>query len=90
LLRNDFQITNLIFRILAPVRFHQPNDDIHALLAQDMGIIQHVVGFADARRRTDVDAEPWLVPAASRERSLPLTSPPQPGDGFQSRPPQEE
>ena len=53
---NDLKIANLLGGLLASVRFHQTDYHIHALLALQQGVVQHVVGFAHARSGAEIDA----------------------------------
>ncbi len=55
-LGDDFEILDLRFGISATVRFDEPDDDINALLAEAVCILQHVEGFANAGSGSEVDA----------------------------------
>ena len=80
-LRNDLQIANLICRLFAAVGLDQADDNIFALLALHQGVIEHVVGFADAGGCANIDAQPGGFLLAFETGSLPWPSPPQPDAG---------
>ena len=57
-LGHDLQVADAGLGLLAPVGLHQADHHIHALLMlHQVGVVQHVVGLAHARRRADVDAQ---------------------------------
>ncbi len=56
-LGDDLEIANLFRGLLPSVRLHQSNHNIHALLALQQGVIQHVIGFPHAGSGPDIDSE---------------------------------
>lgn len=54
---DDLKIAYLVFGLLTAVWFNQTDHDIHALLALQVGIAEHMVGFADAGGRSDIDSK---------------------------------
>ncbi len=55
--RNDFEAFQQRFGLLAAVRLDDADDDVVAVLLSGARLLQHLVGLADARRRTDEDLE---------------------------------
>src|SRR5574341_1013298 len=55
--RNAFQIADQRLGLGAPVRLHKRYNYIHALLFELMSVFQHLIRFAYARSRADVDAQ---------------------------------
>ncbi len=58
---NHFQVANFGFGIGSSIGFDQANDDTVALLAQQVGIFQHLVCLANAWSCTNVDAQPGVL-----------------------------
>ena len=58
LTRQNLEAVEQSLRLLAAVRLDHADDDVHALLQLGASRQQHLVGFADARRRTDKNLEP--------------------------------
>ena len=57
-LRDDLEVPDLFLGFLPSVGLHQADDDIFAALrSHQVGIVQHLVGFAHARRSAQVDAQ---------------------------------
>ena len=56
--RNDFEAFGLGDGVLAAVRLEVADDDVHALAAQLLGLLQHAVGLADPGGVAQVDLEP--------------------------------
>ncbi len=57
-LGHDLQVADARFGLRAAVRLHQADDDIDALLVlHAVGIVEHVVGLAHARRGAEIDAQ---------------------------------
>ena len=82
-LGNDFEIADAGLGLLAPVRLDQADDDIDALLVlMQVGVVEHVVGFAHAGRGADVDAQLGGFRCFSSMISAMLSPPPR-DDGFQ-------
>ena len=52
---NDLEISYLVLGVLSAVGLDQPNDHVDALLLHQVGIFQHLVGFAHAGRGPEVD-----------------------------------
>ena len=58
-LRNHFEVADARLGIRSAMRLHQANHYIHILLVQhQVGVVEQVVGFANTRRRANVDAQP--------------------------------
>ena len=55
--RNDFQTLEQRFGFLAAVGLDDADDDVVPVLLAGAGLLQHLVGLADARRRADEDSE---------------------------------
>ena len=53
----ELQILNQVLRILAPVRFDQPDHHVDALLPHQVGILEHLESLANAGRCADIDAQ---------------------------------
>ena len=56
-LRNDFKIANEGRGFGTSVGFNQPDDDVHALMAQHVSLFEHAVRFAHAGRSAQIDAQ---------------------------------
>ncbi len=56
--RNDFEIANLVGGLLAAVCLDEADHDVDALLALEEGIVEHVIGLANAGGRAEIDAKP--------------------------------
>jgi hypothetical protein len=57
-LGHNLEVADARFGLFASVGFDQADHHIHALLVlHQVGVVEHVVGFAHARRGADVDAE---------------------------------
>ena len=54
--RNNFQVADLVCGFLTAVRLNEADHDVDALFALEMGIAEHVVGFADAGSGAEIDA----------------------------------
>ena len=54
---HHLQMGDLVGGLLAPVRLHQSDDDVGAAFLSADAFAEHLVGLADARRRTEVDAQ---------------------------------
>ena len=57
-MRHLLQVANARLRVRAAVRLDEPDDDVHALAAQFVCILEHPVALAHTGRRPDVHAEP--------------------------------
>ena len=55
---NDFEAVEQGLRLLAPMRFDDADHDIVAVLLSGAGLLQHLVGLADAGSRADENLEP--------------------------------
>ena len=55
--RNDFQALQQRFGLPAAVGLDDADDDVVAVLLAGLGLLQHLVGLADARRGADEDSE---------------------------------
>ena len=56
-LRDDFEVADAGLGFGTAVGFNKADDDIDGLLVDHaIGVVDHVIGFADAGSRTDVDA----------------------------------
>ena len=55
--RDDFEAFQQRLGLLAAVRLDDADDDVVAVLLPGAGLLQHLVGLADARRRADEDSE---------------------------------
>src|SRR5205085_597323 len=55
--RNDFKAAEEGLRLLAPVSLHHAHHDIIAVFLPGAGLVQHLVGLADPRRRADEYSE---------------------------------
>ena len=55
--RDDFEPFEQRFGFLAAVGLDDADDDIVAVFLPGAGLLQHLVGLADARRRADEDLE---------------------------------
>ena len=55
--RHDFQTFQQRFGFAAAVGLDDADDDVVAVLLAGMGLLQHLVGLADAGRRADEDAK---------------------------------
>src|SRR5579884_3875739 len=55
--RDDFEITDKRRCIFTPMRLNQANDDIHALLPEQVGVFQHAVGLAYSGSGAKIDAQ---------------------------------
>ncbi len=55
-LRHLLEIANPRQGVGAAVRFNERDDDVEALTAQLVGVLEHPVSLADARRGADVQA----------------------------------
>jgi hypothetical protein len=53
--RYTLQIPDQGFGIFAAVRFHYRDDDIDALLFEEVGVFEHLIGFAYTGCGADVD-----------------------------------
>ena len=53
---------------LRPWRFDDADDDVVAVLLARLGLLQHLVGFADARRRAYEDFELADAPLLAARR----------------------
>lgn len=53
--RNDLQALGLDDGVLAPVRLEITHNDVHTLVLQLMGFVQHLISLADARSVTQED-----------------------------------
>ena len=58
LARNDLERVEQGLRFLAPVGFDDADDDLVAVLLPGAGLLQHLVGFADAGSGAHKDLEP--------------------------------
>ena len=70
---NDLEPFEQSLRLLAPVGFDDADDDIVAVLLSGAGLLQHLVGLADAGRGADENLEPAgaaLFPPGGLEQSL--------------------
>ena len=56
--RHDLEVLQLRLGVAAAVGLDEADDDVEAARAQRVGLLQHLVGLADARRGADVDAQP--------------------------------
>jgi hypothetical protein len=56
--RDYLEVANLCRRFRSPVRVDEPDNDVHALAAKGMRILEHRVRLSHARSRPDVHAEP--------------------------------
>ena len=54
---HDFQAFEQRFGFPAAVSFDNADDDVVAVLLAGTGLLQHLVGLADTRRRADEDPE---------------------------------
>src|SRR3974390_2282694 len=67
LARDDFEAFEQRLGFAAAVRLDDADDDIVAVLLAPVGLLQHLVGLADARSGADEDAKladaPLLAPA---------------------------
>ncbi len=53
------------------MRFHDADDDVDPLALEAMGLLQHFVGLADARREAEIDLQPPpLLLADHRQKAL--------------------
>ena len=55
--RDDFETLQKRLGLFPTVRFHDPHDDVIAVLLAGAGRFEHRVGLADARRRAHEDSE---------------------------------
>ena len=55
--RHHLEITDLIGGLGATVRLDEPDDDIGAAFLAPYTLTEHLVGLADPRRCTEVDAQ---------------------------------
>ena len=70
---NDLEPLEQSLRLLSPMRFDDADHDIVAILLPGAGLLQHLVGLADAGRGADEDFEPagaTLFPAGRLEQGL--------------------
>ena len=71
--RNDLETVEQGLRLLAAVRLDDADDDVVAVLLSGAGLLQHLVGLADAGRRADENLEPAgsaLFPPGGLEQGL--------------------
>src|SRR5262249_24493032 len=61
--RDDLEALQQRLGLTAAVGLHDADDDVVAVLLAGAGLLQHLVGLADARRGTDEDSQ--LPPARS-------------------------
>src|SRR5262245_23896467 len=58
---NAFEIADQRLGVGSPVRLNEGNDNVHALLFEQMGVFEHLVRLTYARRRADVNAQLRLL-----------------------------
>ena len=71
--RDDFEAFQKGFRFLAAMGLYNADDDVIAVLFSGAGLLQHLVGFADARRRAHEDpklADATLLPPGRFKQGL--------------------
>ena len=71
--RDDLEAFQQRLRLLAAVGLDDADDDVVAVLLSGAGLLQHLVGLADARRRTHEDpelADAALLPPGRFEQGL--------------------
>jgi len=55
--RDLFEVADLGFGVFSAVGFDESDDEVSALVAEEMGVVEHVECFSDAGCGADVDAE---------------------------------
>jgi hypothetical protein len=68
--RDDFEIRDAGLGIGAAVALDEADDDVDALAAEGVRILDHRVRLADARRRADIDAQPRALQRLNLRRPL--------------------
>ena len=58
---HDLEVLQLCLRVAAAVRLDVPDDQIEPTGAERMCLLQHLVGFPNARCGADIDAQPRAV-----------------------------
>ena len=68
--RNDLEVAYLRVGVGAPVGLDEPDDDVNALAAEGVRILEHRIGLADARRGADINAQPCTIGALDPRQQL--------------------